>query len=621
MDIITIDFETYYDNEYSLKKLTTEQYIRDPRFHIIGVGVKINNFPTDWYSGDNFGGFLKGLDWKSSAALAHNTAFDGAIMSWKFGINPKLWLDTLSMARAKVGLTQSLSLAKLADAFGLGQKGTAVVNALGKWRSDFSLQTLAEYADYCMNDVELTYKLFKILAKGFPAAELAAIDATLRLYTEPRIELDTGVLEQHYRAVLDNKKNLMSKLEGLGIGAEDLMSNNKLAHLLISLGVEPPTKTSLATGTETFAFSKADKEFVDLLNHEDNTVQNVVAARLGVKSTLDETRTEALLKVAERGPLPVMLHYYGAHTGRFSGGDKLNMQNLPRGGAIRKAMCAPKGYVFGVVDSSQIEARMLAWLAKEERILDAFRNKRDVYSEFASVLYNRKITKEDTLERFVGKVCILGLGYGLGSKKLQTVLASGSMGMKVNLSVSDCERTVTTYRTTNHRIQSLWHEAGHMLSTLDAGGEYVLANRFTCRDKSIELPNGMKIQYPLLNRNGSGYRYCSTPASFIKIASARTVGEDSESSWTYIYGGKVIENLVQALATIVIKEQWLRMVRDNKYKVVLQVHDELVALIPKDEADEGLAYMKDVMSTPPKWAPDLPVACEGSVDFRYGDAK
>jgi DNA polymerase len=157
MDIVTIDFETYYDKTYSLSKMTTESYIRDPRFEIIGVGVKINNYATDWYSGENFGRVLTGLDYSDKAILAHNAAFDGAILSWKFGIKPKLWLDTLSMARAKVGLIQSISLANLVNAFGLGAKGVEVVNALGKRRAEFTPNELSKYGDYCINDVELTY--------------------------------------------------------------------------------------------------------------------------------------------------------------------------------------------------------------------------------------------------------------------------------------------------------------------------------------------------------------------------------------------------------------------------------------------------------------------------------
>lgn len=413
MDLVTIDFETYYDKDYSLSKMTTEAYIRSPDFEVIGVGVKVNDYPTDWYSGDNPGKFLNSLDYKNKAILCHHTAFDGAILSWHFGIKPKLWLDTLSMARPLHNIMVGGSLAKLTSYYGLGKKGDEVVNALGKRKVDFTTEELARYASYCINDVDLTHALFNKLKRGFPVEELMAIDLTLRMYTEPRIMLDKGLLETHLEAVRTRKRGLLSDI-GHGLGGEQavkdmLMSNPKFATYLKSLGVEPPTKNSARTGKETFAFGKTDKAFTDLLEHPDDRVQGLVAARLGTKSTLEETRTEALIGVHERGPLPIMLHYYGAHTGRFSGGDKLNLQNLPsRDGknTIRRALLAPEGHVLIACDSSQIEARTVAWVAGQADLVQAFREKRDVYSEFATEVYGRTISKGDKVERFVGKTCI-----------------------------------------------------------------------------------------------------------------------------------------------------------------------------------------------------------------------
>ena len=324
MDIVTIDFETYYSREFSLSKMTTEAYVRSSEFEIIGVGVKINNYPTDWYSGDNPGKFLNSLDYRNKAILCHHTAFDGAILSWHFGIKPRLWLDTLSMARPLHQLTVGGSLAKLVTHYGLGKKGDEVVAAMGKRRADFTPQDLAQYGKYCINDVDLTRQLFDRLKVGFPVSELLAIDQTLRMYTEPVIELDVPLLQEHLVQVRTKKAALM---EEVAVTTEDIMSNQKFASALQQLGVEPPTKTSPTTGKQTLAFAKTDKAFTDLAEHPDVRVQALIAARLGVKSTLEETRTEALIGVAARGALPIMLNYYGAHTGRFSGGDKLNLQN------------------------------------------------------------------------------------------------------------------------------------------------------------------------------------------------------------------------------------------------------------------------------------------------------
>ena len=618
MDVVTIDFETYYDKEYSLSKMTTENYIRDPRFEIIGVAVKVNNHPTDWYSGENYGAWLKGLDWKGSASLSHNTMFDGAIMGWKFGINPKLWLDTMSMARPKHAMEVGGALKNLVAYYNLGAKGDEVINALGKRKQHFTQEELGRYADYCINDVELTYKLFRKLVKDFPASELQVIDRTLRMYIEPRFELDKDLLDDHYKNVIDRKAQLMTKLEERGLTTQQLMSNQQFAHILLSLGVEPPTKISKTTGEDTYAFSKTDTDFTALLDHPNELVQAVVTARLGIKSTLEETRTLALRRVAERGRLPIALNYYGAHTGRFSGGEKLNLQNLPRKSPLRRAMRAPAGYVVVASDSSQIEARTLAWVADQRDLVDAFREGRDVYSEFASELYHRKITKENKTERFVGKVCVLGLGYSLGATKLQTTLASGSMGLRVNVSLDEASQMVNIYRNKHHRIKGLWHRADSMLHDMFTGRSGGLHSVLPYDQTGITLPNGLKIRYPMLDMSATKFRYIADQRAYLKLTKIRLTGESTDDlPWVYLYGGKVVENVIQAMARIIITDQLLEV--SKRYPVVLQVHDELVFLAPEKEAEEAVAFVKNVMSTPPKWAPDLPVTCEAGFGHSYGD--
>lgn len=411
MDIVTIDLETYYDKDFSLSKMTTEAYVRDLRFQVIGVGVKINDQEVDTYCGSDVGGFLNAIDYSDKAILCHNTAFDGAVLSWLYGIKPRLWLDTLSMSRPKHRTTVGGSLKALAQHYKLGAKGTEVINALGKRREDFTEDEMSRYMDYCANDVDLTYKLFQKLKVGFPASEIRVIDQTIRMYTEPKIVLDKEQLRQHLSSVKDSKQKLISALGDVGDPAaikSVLMSNNKFAELLTNLGVTPPMKVSARTGKETYAFAKTDKGMIDLLEHPDPSVCALVAARMGVKSTIEETRTEALIAVADRGPLPILLNYYGAHTGRFSGGDGLNLQNLParKGKAIRRALSAPEGYVIMGCDLSQIEARMLAWVAGQDDLVDSFAKGRDVYCEFASEVYGREITPTDKTERFVGKTCL-----------------------------------------------------------------------------------------------------------------------------------------------------------------------------------------------------------------------
>jgi DNA polymerase len=399
-----------------------------------------------------------------------------------------------------------------------------------------------------------------------------------------------------------------------------LMSNEIFSKYLINLGIEPPSKVSARTGKQAWAFSKTDKAFTDLLEHPDERVQNAVAARLGVKSTIEETRTEALLGVAQRGCLPIMLNYYGAHTGRFSGGDKLNLQNLPARGnnKIRRALRAPKGQVLVACDSSQIEARMVAWIAGQEELVQAFAEGRDVYSEFASDVYGRKISKGDKIERFVGKTCILGLGYGMGAEKFRRTLEIGQGGLNVVIDLNEADRIVRLYRQKNHKIVALWQRCGHALTGMTQGGSGNIHPLVSYDNTGITLPNKLQIKYPALRQTNSGFEYIADARTYRKALRDRvTTGTTDDVSWTRIYGGKVTENLIQALARIVVSEQMTAIGRH--YHVAFQVHDEIIITAPEEQAQHAEKLIVEIMSTPPSWASTLPVACEAGTANNYGE--
>ena len=366
--MITIDFETYYDRDYSLSKLTTEEYVRSDLFEVIGVAVKVGDEPSEWFSGGHVetAEWLAQFDWANHFALAHNAMFDAAILTWVFGQKPKAWLDTLSMARATLGTQVGGSLRKLAEHFALGAKGTEVDDARGLHREDFSPESLAKYGEYCRNDVELTYKLYAELNAGFPVIEKRLIDATIRMFSDPLLELDTERLEEHLVDVRQRKEKLFADAN---ITKEVLNSSAKFAELLKAQGVHPPMKVSLTTQKLTYAFAKSDSAFMDLLGHRSEVVQALVAARVGAKSTLEESRTERFIAISQRGPIcgasrrmPIPLKYYAAHTGRWGGSDKINLQNLPSRGEeknkLKRCIVAPHGHVIIDCDSSQIEARV-----------------------------------------------------------------------------------------------------------------------------------------------------------------------------------------------------------------------------------------------------------------------
>ena len=632
MDIVTIDFETYYTREYSLSKLTTEEYIRSDDFEVVGVGVKVNNNPADWYSGGDVRTFLNSLDYSDKAILCHNAPFDGAILAWHFGIKPKFWFDTLSMARPKHQVTVGGSLRNLVLYFKLGEKGTEVLDAIGKRRKDFSPAQLKTYGNYCLNDVDLTYKLFLKLKKDFPVSELMVIDQTVRMYTEPTIELDRFKLQDHLTTELERKQKLLNKLgNGDPEGARKVLASNpKFASLLESFGVPVPMKTSLRTGKETYAFAKTDQGLLDLLEHENPAVRAVTEARIGTKSTIEETRTQRLIDVSKRGPLPILLNYYGAHTGRFSGGDKLNLQNLPsrQGNAIRTTLCAPEGHKLIACDSSQIEARMLAYIAGQHDLVEAFREGRDVYSEFAAAVYGISPDVVSDEQRFLGKTCILGLGYGMGAEKFKDTLRRGSPSMRgANtpnyVDEAEATRIVRLYRKTYPAIPRLWDAAGSALNVMDRGRSGVIGAFIPYDADGIKLPNGMYIRYTALqpaHEANDGLVYISDARTYRKLVACKVTGSATdELSWTKIYGGKVVENIIQALARIVITEQMTEI--GHQHKVVFQVHDEIIVSAGSEEAEAVQQDMERVMSIPPSWAEDLPIACKSRIGDNYGECK
>tara|TARA_R110000751_G_scaffold259113_4_gene358443 strand:+ start:1043 stop:2872 length:1830 start_codon:yes stop_codon:yes gene_type:complete len=607
MDLITIDFETYYDKQYSLSKMTTEAYIRDSRFEVIGVSVKVNNGATEWASGthEEIKRYFTCFNWADSAVVAHNCLFDGAILSWIFDVHPRMWVDTLSMGRALHGVEVGGSLAALANRYNLGVKGNEVVSAMGKTRLDFTDAELDRYGDYCINDVELTYKLLTTMGKHFPKKEMKVVDVTLRMFIDPILDLDLGLLEQHLENIKDIKDKL---LEAAQADKKSLMSNPKFAELLEGLGVVPPMKISPTTDKETFAFAKTDEGLKALLEHEDVRVQTLVNARLGNKSTLEETRTQRFIDIYKRGLLPVPIRYYAAHTGRWGGTDKINLQNLPsrgpNGKVLKRSIIAPEGYVVVDCDSSQIEARVLAWLAGQDDLTEAFRAGDDVYKRMAMSIYGSNQLEDVTKDqRFVGKTTILGAGYGMGAPRFKDQLQSFGFDMPLD----EARQVIQVYRQVNHNVTTLWKDAGHVLKCMEQGDHTGLGLDgvldIVPEENAIRLPSGLLMRYGDLSSRqgemGKEYTYLTRRGR------------------TRIYGGKVVENVCQAIARCIIADQMVKI--SKRYPVVMTVHDSLGCCVSEDEAEEAKDYMITCMRQTPAWAEGLPLDCEASIGASYGD--
>lgn len=630
--IVTVDFETYYSRDYSLTKMSEMEYILDERFETIGAAIKVGSAPATWYVGhDRVAAALNKIDWARCALLSHNTRFDGAIMSWRYGITPGLYLDTLSMARAMThSIAKRSSLASVAKYLGLGEKGDEVIRAIGLRLRDFYATTLARYGAYCVNDTELCRAIFDRMIKRFPKQELRIIDLTCRMYIEPQLVLMRDVLEMHLNAVRAEKQRVFAT-----VGTFDkatFSSNAQFAELLAKHGVDVPMKPSPADPDKQIpALARGDRGFQELLADDTQPleVQALLAARVQAKSTIEETRTEKMLAFSKvdwkefgAGWLPVPLRYYGAHTGRFSGDGGFNMQNLRRDSNIRKAIAAPPGYAIVTRDASQIEARMVAWLAGQPDLVEDFANGVDIYSKFASTVFGRPITKADKIERFVGKTCILGLGYGMGADRFRHSLFIGAGGVRVEIDDVEASRIVGLYRRAYSCIPHLWASMNNLMMRVLTYSR--MSNSMTGQDFTpnlptlrfgfdcIWLPNGMPIAYP------------NVRIVYTKDPSGNDTGEmvyDGPYGPSRLFGGKITENVSQALARIVITDIMDRVWKERALHPCLQVHDSLAYVVPQDDAAEFDAYLEKQFAIRPSWGQTLPLASEGGYGGTLAEAE
>jgi DNA polymerase len=648
--ILTIDFETRWSSRnYTLTKTTTEEYIRDTRFKAFGACVHEfgTDSPIEWVRGAELPEYFSSVDWGRTAVLAHNAQFDISIMAWRYGVSPCFIFDTLSMARATRGVEVGNSLARLAADFGLPEKGKAVHSTDGVAELDADLEL--ELAEYCKHDVYLCEQIFERLSRGYPKKELRLIDMTLKMYTNPVLQLDRSML---INAIAAEKEKREELLQRLGVDEAVLASNPQFAKALETLGIPAPRKISKTTGKSTLALAKNDAMFQALLNGDNEDVANLCEARLAVKSTTERTRAQRFLDISKRGTLPVPLSYYGALSGRWtaSKGSAINMQNLKRGSFLRKAIMAPEGHQLVVGDLSQIEPRVLAWLSDYTDMLNIFRAGGDPYAAFGSQMFNIPgLTKESHPElRQSAKSALLGCGYGLGWASFAAQLLVGFLGappvryskafakqlgvtaeyvekflewddnVKKLLEIPHictqsellihcvaAKKIIDIYRATAYPVVGFWNMCSSlMVSSLAEGHEFVY-KCLTFRKEEIVLPNGMSLRYPNLRQV--------------------TDKETKQKNWVYgkdetkLYAGKITNNVTQAVARIVMTDGMLRTTK--KYFVAGTVHDEQIVVVPDAEVEFAKTWVLAQMTMEPSYLPGIPLAADGGANQRYGLAK
>jgi DNA polymerase len=650
--VLVIDFETAWDRrEYTLSKMTTEEYVRDPRFKAWGLcwkEVGEDAYPM-WVRGEAIAEWAEQIDWSTTAVLAHNAQFDVTILSWRYGIQPAFIFDTLSMARALRGIEVGNSLAKLAEDFGLPPKGQAVHSTDGML-DEISEAVEDELAQYCAHDVVLCEGIFDRLLPGYPAKELRLIDMTLKMYTRPLLELDKEMLS---KAIEDERNAREGLLHRLGVDEASLASNEQFAEALRELGVEPPKKVSKTTGKETYALAKNDALFQSLINGDREDVALLCEARLKVKSTSERTRAQRFLDIAHRGRLPVPLSYFGAGTGRWtaSKGSAINMQNLKRGSFLRNSIMAPQGHVLVAGDLSQIEPRVLAVLSDNEALLDVFRAGGDPYAAFGAQMFNIPGMNKDShpVERQSAKSALLGAGYQLGWASFAAQLLTGFLGAAplrytikdaktLGVTAADVDRflswednikrmesiphtctnkelaihclaakaIIDRYRAASQPVVAFWNLCQELIEySLYKGKEYT-HKCITFRKEQIILPSGMAMRYPDLRPDkGDGGKVVWTYADGNKRVS--------------LYGGKVTNNIVQGTARCVMTDGMLRVAK--KYPLVGTVHDELIAVVPEEEAEDAKTWVFAQMVAPVPYLPGIPLKTDVGYNRRYGLAK
>lgn len=596
-----LDFESYHDSEhgYDLKELSMLEYVRDERFKIHGYGWALDDLPVDYTDSASP---LRAREWQDIDVVAHNAKFDGLILSGALGIKPRSWVCTAALARAVIGpQIKDFSLKTVAAYLGLPSKGELETDGL----KDLTPEQAEKLAEYCKHDVELCRDIFYKLWPLFPENQRKYLDWTIRTFVEPKLELNVTVLEEANKAEAEKKAGLVSNLQ---IDKKILSSNKKFAEHLAAQGYEVPMKRSGRTGRQIPALSMGDPAFLDMLNSNDPDLKQLCEARKGIKSTLMETRSANLARIGKTGKWSFDVQFSGAvQTHRFSGasGAGGNPQNFTRGSALRRAVQAPAGYKLVVGDFAAVEMRIVAFLANDPGLTGLISQGRDVYCDFASAFFGRTITKENVEERRFGKTAILGLGYGMGPKKFQL-----KVRLDTGRSITDNEakKAVYLYRSRYNRVPALWRRLDEVIASL-ASQETWIGVRLPgipveFGNRRVRLPSGLELQYPNLRRENDEWVYDEWEKT-------------TETTPTKLYGGKLLENISQALAGELCKEAMGAFLDD----CTGQVHDELHLLVKDAEAGEAAAALEAALTRAPAWAPEWILGAEVGIGQNWLEAK
>lgn len=648
MIYLGIDFETYWDTEYTLTKMPTQAYVCDARFENFGAGVKFlrslrpeDDVPATWLRPDQIETVLNRLDPDDTCIIGQNLAFDGTILQHEYGFVPKMFMDSMSMGQFGIGhVTGRVSLAKLVEALGVGVKrGDVLHQTRGRRWHLFTGDERRRMAQYACEDTDQCVELVRRLLPMQTPMELWAQDWTVRAFVTRPLRFDRAALSAAVQKERTRKDDL---LERTGLESRDaLMSNDKFADLLRGYGIEPELKAGKKGPT--YAFAKSDPFMKELLAHEDEEVAALAAARVGHKSTLVETRCARLLvlddAVSKSGAnrpvgFGMGIKYHAAHTGRFGGTDHLNWQNLDKKSGLRRSIVAPDGFELFVADYGQIEARTLAWFALEEALIELFGDPtKNVYCAFGTDhIYHRPVYKDDSDEYKVSKAGVLALGFGQGPSGFYNHCRRYNIKIDEGLT----EVVVDGYRTAYKRIGLLWKWGRTAIRHMGAGrtDDFAWGPPFdailAAQSEVLRLATG-EVRYPVI-RLPSGRRIAYMNLRQADYDPQEWVFDKRPGQPAKLWHGLLTENFVQATARDLMLNGARNVERQMGLRCVFTSHDEMMWVIPTDGMSS--TRKKDVqkeiehwLCVPPAWGqasasrPAIPLTVASNWGKSYADAK
>lgn len=632
MRAVVLDFESLYgkvappathphlDDNYSVSVMGTEKYIRDPRFQAHGAAIKWSaSTSAQWYDERELRYILKNEDWSDVFLIHHHAHFDGAILNWHYDVRPAMFGCTLSMFRLLLGNHLSVSLEAVRKHFEMPGKTTPYGLFKDKRWEEMTPQVRQMVAEGAMDEVESIWKLFGIaMQQGFPVAELDTVDSIIRMFTDPVLHLDTAMLANLWES--ESRR----KIEGnalLGVEGGELRSTELFCKLLTDMGIDIEYKDGKNGPIP--AIAKNDPFMRDFLReHENERVRALAEARLAEKSTLLQTRAETLGWVASRGPAPVYLHYAGASTLRPSGGGGTNFLNFKRGSPIRRAIMAPAEHYLAPVDSSQLECRILHYLAggPNDLVIQKFRNNEDPYVDLASHFYQEHIYKpkpddprkaEMEAKRGMGKQGRLMCGFGASGKQFKATAASGQYGPRVDMTLDEADAFVELYRKINlpvcQRGTGYWSQCERMIARL-AGGDPIDYGPLHIENHRIYI-QGRPMIYDTMQY------YTPAPDDENPKSGWRVKKRDG---WRFIWGSKLTQNICEGVETVILAEAMSRIKKKYGIRTLNWPYDELLLLIPKNGREEEMLQLcLAEMTVEPTWLPGIPLAADGALGDRY----